>query len=100
MLISLLTFYLEAITVLFRLTGHGQSLLLFWGFFTAGVIGCTSIMVIINGMLQAPVAHANPPLRAALVIFWLLLALFCYLLYHSINENSPPPLRPGETITI
>lgn len=83
-----------------QLSLHAQSLLMFWGFFAAGVQGCTSILIIISGILQAPVAGPRVALLPAVLILFTAIMLFCYLLYSSLNENDPPRLRPGETITI
>jgi len=98
--ISLLTFNFDALAQLLELGQRGRTLLLFWSFFVAGTIGCTSIIIIINGALRVATGNRKVPVLPALVIFILTVILFCYLLLRSFNEIAPPPLRPDETITI
>jgi hypothetical protein len=98
--ISLLTFNFEQIALLFDLNQRGRSLLLFWSFFVAGTIGCTSIITIINGALRVAAGSRKVPVLPALILFMLSVILFCYCLLRSFNETTTPQLRPGETITI
>jgi hypothetical protein len=100
LVIALVTFYFPELSRLFDLDRRSASLVLFWSFFAAGTVGCTSIIVIINGVLKSPVAMRRPSILPALILFILSVVLFCYLLLNSFHAPSPSPLRPGETITI
>ena len=99
-LISLLTFYQEQVALIFQLSLSGQSILMFWGFFATGVQGCTSILVIISGILQTSLGDSKTPLLPAVVALIVAIMLFGSLLFSSLQDDTPPRLRPGESITI
>jgi hypothetical protein len=95
------TFYNEEIGRLFSLTSWGVMefvrLTLFWG----GTLGGMGVVTVCIGLIRPSLVNDQIRLSRSVLFLFMSIALFFYLLYHSVTtDRVPRPLSPGETVII
>jgi len=100
-LIILAAFSHGRIALLLALSPASETRFIFLSLLWGGIFGFCGIAVAIFGLLLSP-GGGTPRvgLVTPVVILALLLLMFAFLLFSSINTPDYPGLRPGETITI
>jgi hypothetical protein len=96
----LATFYHEHIARLFLLSPDSETIFIWLGFFSGGILGCLGIMVTMTGLVRSAGEGPSVRLTYTLILLSASLIIYFYLLYASFITPEPARLLPGETITI
>ena len=99
-LVILAAFYPDQIALFFSLPSDSETRFIFLGLLWGGIFGFCGITVAVYGLLRSPGGGVRIGLVKPVVILALLVLMFIFLFFSSINRPESPRLRPGETLTI
>lgn len=102
-LVTVATFFHEQIAGGFGLSPSAAGLFVSLGFLGGGIAGGCGVVLAVTGLFlrAGPVRERSCRIAPSLVIVCAVTFIFILLLVaHFRGAESPPPLRPGETITM
>ncbi|HEY5973283.1 MAG TPA: hypothetical protein VIU41_00940 [Geobacteraceae bacterium] len=101
MLVIVASFYHETVADLLLLSPGGAGQFVYLAFFWSGILGGIGIVFVIAGLIRSGAGDSAVRLGPVTLVLLLVIGLFFGLFYRSFfTPDTPPRLRPGETIII
>jgi hypothetical protein len=101
LLVIVASFYHETVADLLMLSPGGAVQFVYLALFWSGILGGLGIILVIAGLIGTGAGEKPVRLGPVTIVLLVVIGIFFVLFYRSLfNPDTPPRLRPGETVVI